>query len=101
MKTLITIIIISAITTIYSNELFQNDIFVKDINGKDQNLKNIKIEKDTVMIIIWCKTCGSCIMRLNSFRGIGTRQVFAIATTESDSIETEKSIISRFKWKFN
>ncbi len=84
-----------------SDSLFNDNIMVHDINGSEFNLIDLETTKDTVMVIVWCKTCGSCIKRLNSFKNIKTRQVLAIATTHTDNIDTEKSIIAKNNWTFD
>jgi hypothetical protein len=83
------------------NAIFTENVFVKDFNGKAVNLKEIEITKDTVMVFIWCKTCGACVKRLNTLKNSQTRQIIAIAITENDSVEKEKLIIAKNNWTFN
>jgi hypothetical protein len=84
-----------------SNLIFTENVFVSNLQSEIVNLKHIAITKDTVMIFIWCKTCGACIKRLNSFKNINTRQIIAIATTKSDTIDTERSIIAKNNWNYD
>jgi len=89
--------------TIYSNDIFTENVFVKDTNYKEINLKEIEIIKDTVMVFVWCKTCGACIKYLNWYKSENKEknyQILAIAITKNDSIEKEKSIINKNQWTF-
>jgi len=84
-----------------ANGIFTEDLIVKDSNGKEVNLKQIAITKDTVLIFVWCKTCGSCIHCLDFYK---TRdryknyQILAIAITKNDTIEREKYLIRKHNW---
>ena len=84
-----------------NDKIFDENIIVHDINSKEFNIRDLKITKDTVMVMIWCKTCGSCIKRLNSLKNINNRQILAIASTENGTIEKEKAIIAKNNWTYD
>lgn len=80
-------------------KIITEDLFVKDFGGNSVNLKNLAIRKDTVVVFAWCKTCGACIRYLNYLKS-KNYQLIAVAITENDSIEAEKTIVDRFHWDF-
>jgi peroxiredoxin len=89
--------------TVIYNELFTDDIMVKDSLGNPINLRNIEITKDTVLIFVWCKTCGSCIHYLNFYKNKNrytNYQILAVTINRSDTIENEKAIINKHSWPF-
>ena len=99
------ILIVSATSAqnFYKNKIFTEDLFVKDFSHNRINLKDIEISKDTVLVFVWCKTCGSCIHYLNWFKSKGKEknyQIIAIAITKNDSIDREKAFMEKFKWPF-
>ncbi|PIP54518.1 MAG: hypothetical protein COX07_04905 [Bacteroidetes bacterium CG23_combo_of_CG06-09_8_20_14_all_32_9] len=103
MKLIISFITTLLILILSDIAIFTEDVIVKDIKGKEVNLQNIKITKDTVMIFVWCKTCGSCIKCLDYYKArkrYQNYQILAIAITKGDSIETEKTIINKHHWTF-
>lgn len=81
--------------------IFTNDLIVYDINFKEFNLKNLEIRKDTVILMVWNKTCGSCIKHLNSLKENTTKQIIAIAMVDNLSIDREKSLILANGWKYD
>ncbi|HNW98142.1 MAG TPA: redoxin domain-containing protein [Bacteroidales bacterium] len=89
--------------TVYNNDIFTEDVFVKNIDDKELNLKNIEITKDTVMIIVWCKTCGACIKYMDWYKTKNKEknyQILAIAINKNDTIDKEKEIINKHQWPF-
>ena len=85
------------------NKIFTEDLFVNDFSNNHLNLKDCEISKDTVLVFVWCKTCGSCIHYLNWLKSSGKEknyQIFAIAITKNDSIEREMAFVKKFKWPF-
>ncbi len=103
MKLLISFLLAIFLFSVSGKSQFAEDVFVKGIDGKDVNLKNIEITKDTVMIYVWCKTCGICIANLDNYKRWNLEknyQIITIAISKSDSIETEKKIIEKHKWTY-
>lgn len=88
---------------ILTNRIFKDDVFVKDYSGKIVSLKKIDILKDTVLVFVWCKSCGACIYYLNWMKAQNKQknyQILAIAITKNDTIEKERAIVEKYKWPF-
>lgn len=83
--------------------LFTEDLLLKDFNNNLVNLKFLEFDKDTLVLFVWCKTCGPCIKLLNQLRDNKAHkkfQVLAVAIVKDDSIKREKEIIEKNNWPF-
>lgn len=85
------------------NSIFTEDVLVRDTTGATINLRNLLTTKDTVMIFVWCKHCGSCISRLDWFNTSlkqSKYQIIAITINGAEGMRDEMEMIKKRNWPF-